>query len=97
MAEIGWAVSPAAIKEVIEGTIEDKYIVPFKLPVNQRIQILEPLFNQIKKPTFPMIQHQVLKFYLKKFYGEEKKVLIFTERQSTVEYLEKARVTSAPT
>ena len=90
-AEISWMSSPLAFKRVLQDTIEGTDDVQYIRPAEKRKAILEPILSQLtsmklsEDPKF-----QVLVIYLKRFKQEKRKVIIFTERQLSAIYLEKA-------
>lgn len=96
-AEIAWMSSPLALEKVLEDALFNTDKVIFRLPDSQREELLEPILSKIRQhgieedPKF-----QALSFYLKEFQKQSRKVIIFTERQLTAIYLEKALKRSMP-
>jgi superfamily II DNA or RNA helicase len=91
LLEVAWMSSPKALEEVIAKTIANDYKVVFKRSAEKRKELLQPILDQIQKyDTRTDPKFQTLLFYLEAFKKENRKVIIFTERQSTAVYLEEA-------
>ncbi len=96
-AEIAWTSSPAALRSVVQQTIDDSYKVQFKLSAERRREILQPVLDRLSGMS---IQEDAklmqLVSFLQKFKQAGRKVILFSERLSTAIYLEEALQAEAP-
>lgn len=87
-AQLAWASSPAALREVVEKTITDEYDVDFIVSPARRQQVLGPILERLR--TLPASQDaklQALCQLVQQGRAEMRKTLIFTERHATAVYL----------
>jgi len=96
-AEIAWTSSPAALRSVVQQTIDDSYNVQFKLSDERRREMLEPVLERLTgiSAQDDAKLMQLIRF-LRKFKQDGRKVILFTERLSTAVYLEEALRSEAP-
>ncbi len=96
-AEIAWTSSPAALRSVVQQTIDDSYQVKFRLSPERRHEMLQPVLERLTgmsaQDDAKLMQ---LVNFLQKFKQNGRKVILFTERLSTAIYLEEALQAEAP-
>lgn len=96
-AEIAWASSPIALKEVVEKTIADQYDVKFMRAADYRERELKPLLEEIENLFYDQdTKFQALCRLLEGAREEGRKTVIFTERQATALYLEEGLAAQLP-
>lgn len=96
-AEIAWTSSPAALREVIQRTIEGDYQVQFHKTPAQRQAALEPILKELaRQGLLHDEKFLTLCHYLREFHAQNRRVLVFTERHETALYLEQSLAREAP-
>ncbi|MEH1942373.1 MAG: helicase-related protein [Nostoc sp.] len=96
-AEVAWASSPWALREIIKKVINTpgkrnlSYDFEFEMSQSQRREILEPLLNRLNQMQFTD-DHKLASLcsFLQEVHSNNKKVIIFCERRATVVYLVRA-------
>ncbi|MEM1321607.1 MAG: helicase-related protein [Bacteroidota bacterium] len=96
-AEISWMSSPLAFRQVIKDTIQGLDDVQYIRPVKKRKVLLTPILSKLDsiKPHHDP-KFEALREYLRTFKQEQRKVIVFTERQLTAIYLERALAERLP-
>ena len=89
-ANLAWASSPLALREVLTQTIEeDGYRVKFLKSKQQRSDRLQPILVALDAFGYEDdAKFQALLHFLRLFHAQGQKTLIFTERLTTAVYLE---------
>ncbi len=96
-AEIAWTSSPAALRSVVQQTIDDSYKVRFKLSAERRLELLQPVLDRLSGMSIQEdAKLKQLVSFLQEFKQAGRKVILFTERLSTAIYLEESLQAEAP-
>lgn len=96
-AELAWASSPAALRDVIEQTLSNGYKVDFTYRENYRERWLRPILNEMDQFSYQDdTKFQALRRLLEDHREEGRKVVVFTERLATALYLEEGLAAELP-
>lgn len=96
-AEVAWASSPAALRDVIEKTIAGEYDIEFVRDEDYRERALKPLLQELEALSYAEdTKLQALCRLLESLRSEDRKAVIFTERQATALYLEEGLAAQLP-
>ncbi|MEM6282062.1 MAG: DEAD/DEAH box helicase family protein, partial [Chloroflexota bacterium] len=88
-ANIAWASSPFALKEVVSNTIQGNYDVPYRYEAYEREQVLGPILDKIINMRFEDdLKLKALVVFIRQFLEQKRKVIVFTERRATAFYIE---------
>jgi hypothetical protein len=95
--EIAWTSSPAALREVLQRTMDGDYQVQFHKTPAQRQAALEPILKELARQSHRHDEKFLtLCHYLREFHTQKRKVLVFTERHETALYLEQSLAKELP-